>query len=754
MAKKRSGKGVSAGSKASAAPGARINKIDRYEDTLEPGSVDDFMFKRDQISFNPQDESDDDDINANEGEEVLSLDLPKKSRKQLQREQEDQEDDDNEEEVEITKKQRKEKKNTPDLNGKGRFGKPIESSDEDDDSEGSDSGSDEDSEDENWGRQYYSKPSNRREKEDGRVDDEKREEEREMEEREVRRLQKKAREALDAEDFGFVQDDLSEPAEVEKIAEAEPQSKTIPAPPKTNDPVALLRHLEAHEPVKLALARDFPLIVKKLEKTSRGIKKMEEQKGDGELHKGLGWLHYQTLLTYATTLAFYIHLSSLPPSARGEGEINIIPRLLQLKEGLAMLEDLDFAAGSVSDGAFNLHPRMGLGDDETDEELKEGKMELLKRMQGLNGDEDDEDEDQWEDEMGDADDLWGKEGLEEGELEALLQDAEDDEEANELREMIKLSEKAKKKGKKTKILEDAAAAEEEDGLVMDLDSIVVPKKDKTKKKSKSKKDKTEGDEKSSKLTFAPLAEPEFFIGGTSSSSSKKSPVYDELDVLVDPTSLGNADYEDKQTRKRSLAFHTSKINSTLARREQGRQNRMGGDEDLPYRDKRKARDDALKRSQTNQAVGEDLDLDAEDDDTRRSKSSKRSREDEDGQEDDGEEDYYDLVKRRRKEEKNAKEAEHEAYEAEKLAAIASLDDPSHEGGPRALTRAIEKNRGLTPHRSKGGRNPRVKKRQQYEKAKKKVASQRSVYKGGQGAYGGEYKGEKTGISKVIKSRKF
>lgn len=84
---------------------------------------------------------------------------------------------------------------------------------------------------------------------------------------------------------------------------------------------------------------------------------------------------------------------------------------------------------------------------------------------------------------------------------------------------------------------------------------------------------------------------------------------------------------------------------------------------------------------------------------------------------------------------------------------AAYDDGTADG-PRTITRAIEKNRGLTPRRSKTGRNPRVKKRQAYDKAQKKVASQRSVYKGGQAAYGGEYKGEKTGISKVIKSRKF
>ncbi len=71
-------------------------------------------------------------------------------------------------------------------------------------------------------------------------------------------------------------------------------------------------------------------------------------------------------------------------------------------------------------------------------------------------------------------------------------------------------------------------------------------------------------------------------------------------------------------------------------------------------------------------------------------------------------------------------------------------------GPRSVSRAIMKNRGLTPHRSKSVRNPRVKKRQRYEKAKKTVASQKAVYKGGVGATG-RYDGEKSGISKVIKS---
>jgi U3 small nucleolar RNA-associated protein 3 len=76
--------------------------------------------------------------------------------------------------------------------------------------------------------------------------------------------------------------------------------------------------------------------------------------------------------------------------------------------------------------------------------------------------------------------------------------------------------------------------------------------------------------------------------------------------------------------------------------------------------------------------------------------------------------------------------------------------PEASDGPRALTRAILKNRGLTPHRSKSVRNPRVKKRMRFEKAKKKIGSQKAVYKGGIGG-AGDYGGEKSGISKVVKA---
>ena len=63
----------------------------------------------------------------------------------------------------------------------------------------------------------------------------------------------------------------------------------------------------------------------------------------------------------------------------------------------------------------------------------------------------------------------------------------------------------------------------------------------------------------------------------------------------------------------------------------------------------------------------------------------------------------------------------------------------NEDGKRKITYAIEKNKGLAPRRKKDVRNPRVKKRKQYEAKQKKFASMRPVWKGGEpkGGYQGE-----------------
>ncbi len=61
-----------------------------------------------------------------------------------------------------------------------------------------------------------------------------------------------------------------------------------------------------------------------------------------------------------------------------------------------------------------------------------------------------------------------------------------------------------------------------------------------------------------------------------------------------------------------------------------------------------------------------------------------------------------------------------------------------------------KNKGLTPHRKKEQRNPRVKHRNKYEKAKKKIKSFKRVVVQQEGSYGGEKTGIKPKLSRSIK----
>jgi U3 small nucleolar RNA-associated protein 3 len=162
---------------------AKGKKLESYEDTLEPGSTDHRksplglcitsssyldIFQRDQIMFNPQDESDGDDDFTQDGEEVLSLNLKKNRDEDIEEDYEDveEEEEEDEEMPTLSKKEKAKAKAKNDLLTKGRFGKPIVSSDEEDEASGSGSGSGSSDEEEGWGRSYYSRPSSRKEKED------------------------------------------------------------------------------------------------------------------------------------------------------------------------------------------------------------------------------------------------------------------------------------------------------------------------------------------------------------------------------------------------------------------------------------------------------------------------------------------------------------------------------------------------------------------------------------------------------------
>jgi U3 small nucleolar RNA-associated protein 3 len=374
-------------------------------------------------------------------------------------------------------------------------------------------------------------------------------------------------------------------------------------------------------------------------------------------------------------------------------------RLLTLKQALITLEDLEFATDEDDE------------DDEIPDDIYSTEMK-------------------WDDILEDRKSIWDSldtEDLDENELVDLLADAD-----------------AERSSRKKKAKSKKAAKEENEEVV---------------KPSPKKK---------RKVAPAPvfdLEEPDW--EPTKKSKSRKQKETD--DTYGEASHLEEADVADKSARKKSLRFHTSKIESASNRRNNARSAAVGGDDDIPYRERQKEKQMRLDReavARLQKQGGADLD------DEEPEPMQKRKREDDtDSGGDSGNEsaeEYYELIKSKSKEEKTKKKEEYNAARAaEKYVArsvhmrladtntISLRPEYTEEeaDGPRSLTRAILKNRGLTPHRSKSVRNPRVKKRQKYDKAKKKVSSQKAVYKGGLAESGGKYGGEKSGISKVIKSVK-
>lgn len=214
------------------------------------------------------------------------------------------------------------------------------------------------------------------------------------------------------------------------------------------------------------------------------------------------------------------------------------------------------------------------------------------------------------------------------------------------------------------------------------------------------------------------------------------------------TTLTAQEAEEKAKRKKSLRFYTSQITQKSQKRDNAGRN-AGGDDDLPYRERLRDRQARLttetegrgkkgKRSLEGEALGGESD-----EEDRRAADELREGE--------KEEDYYGVVTAR----SSAKKAQKAALAASTNEALLGSHQP-HEGdenqmtadGKRAITYAIEKNKGLAPRRKKEVRNPRVKKRKKYEEKMKKLGSVRKVYKeGGEGR--GGYGGEKTGITKGL-----
>ncbi|KAL7910031.1 Sas10 C-terminal domain-containing protein [Trichoderma velutinum] len=202
---------------------------------------------------------------------------------------------------------------------------------------------------------------------------------------------------------------------------------------------------------------------------------------------------------------------------------------------------------------------------------------------------------------------------------------------------------------------------------------------------------------------------------------------------------------DKAARKKSLKFYTSQI-VQKANRRAGAGRDAGGDMDIPHRERLRDRQarllaEAEKRGKRDSKLGANLGEDSDEDD---SKTANALRDDED--------EYYDMVAHGSKAKKDDKAARFAAYAAASKADRVVETEVIGEDGKRKITYAIQKNKGLAPRRSKDVRNPRVKRRKQYEAKQKKLKSMKPVWQGGEPK--GGYRGEVSGINAtVIKSTK-
>ena len=157
-----------------------------------------------------------------------------------------------------------------------------------------------------------------------------------------------------------------------------------------------------------------------------------------------------------------------------------------------------------------------------------------------------------------------------------------------------------------------------------------------------------------------VEEPSLSTPGPSSSGKKVlSSSLTDVSGFGEATALDDADAADKGGRRKALRFHTAKIESASNRRKAARL-AVGGDDDLPYRDRKK---DSEKQKRKNLGAGGD---DLDDSEPPSESLRKRLRiEESDGSGSEDEEDgYYSLVKKQ----KNAKKTEKKAaYDAMKEA---------------------------------------------------------------------------------------
>lgn len=252
--------------------------------------------------------------------------------------------------------------------------------------------------------------------------------------------------------------------------------------------------------------------------------------------------------------------------------------------------------------------------------------------------------------------------------------------------------------------------------------------------------------------FADLSSLATEPGQKRKTKKTKTPTKDDDSDFGDEDALTAREAEEKAKQKRSLRFYTSQLAQKASKRHNAGKD-AGGDADIPYRERLKDRQSRLnaeaeRRGRRQPDIGQELGGDSDDEDRRVAKELRKGNQS--GSDDD---EYYDMVAARGKQRKDDKKARADAYAtAAREGGQVHVQEEIGNDGKRAITYQIEKNKGLTPHRNKDSRNPRVKKRKKYEEKKKKLGSIRQIYKGGEsrGGYGGELTGIKKNLVKSVK----
>jgi len=254
---------------------------------------------------------------------------------------------------------------------------------------------------------------------------------------------------------------------------------------------------------------------------------------------------------------------------------------------------------------------------------------------------------------------------------------------------------------------------------------------------------------------AGLADLDALLGAANTKRSKPKNIIraqDDDSDLGEEAPLTAAEAAEKAKKKKSLRFYTSQIAQKANKRGAAGRD-AGGDEDVPHRERLRDRQarlnaEAEKRGRRPGGDGENADLggNSDDEDAAQARHIRETA-------DDDVNGYYDMVASKTQRKKNDKAAFAEAQKQAKLQGGEVIQaEEVGEDGKRKISYLIEKNKGLTPHRKKENRNSRVKKRKKYDDKKKKLASMKPVYKGGEGR--GGYGGELTGIKKgLVKSTK-